>query len=125
MTNGKTSRRQFVRLAGGLALALRHGLLPKKAATGARQLRAVATLEDSMLCIEWDANLHSRVSRMAGQLRIPLTSFGPSEYLLRAGGPRIADFAVRHQARDSIADANGPGTRLTLSGISVDGVEKT
>ena len=28
MTNEKTSRRRFVQLAGGLALALRHGLLP-------------------------------------------------------------------------------------------------
>jgi len=35
----KTSRRQFVQLTGGLALALRHGLLP--AQTGAATGRAV------------------------------------------------------------------------------------
>jgi len=32
MNAGKTSRRQFVQLAGGLTLALRHGLLPAQAA---------------------------------------------------------------------------------------------
>jgi alpha-galactosidase len=132
LTRGKTSRRQFVRLAGGLALALRHGLAPAQAGTDAPQpeARAVATLEDSVLRIEWDAKLHARVSRTAGPQRIAMTSWGPSEYLLGTDGRRgdarhIADFAIRHQARSSIADANGPGTRITFSGTSVDGVEKT
>jgi alpha-galactosidase len=127
-THGKTSRRQFVRLAGGLALALRHGLLPAQTGTGSRpapQDRAAATLEDSVLRLEWDANLHARVSRWAGRGWIPMTAWGPSEYLLRDDGRHIADFAIRHQARDTIDDINGPGTRLTMSGTSVDGVEKT
>jgi alpha-galactosidase len=128
MTNRKTSRRQFVRLTGGFALALRHGLLA--AQTGAAtspaqpQARAAATLEDSALRIEWDANLHARVSRRSGPHFIPMTAWGPSEYLLRADGGHIADFAFLHQVQDTIDDANGPGTRLTLSGAAV-GVEKT
>ncbi|MDB6083043.1 MAG: alpha-galactosidase [Gammaproteobacteria bacterium] len=125
MTFGKTSRRQFVRLAGGLALALRHGLLPAQITTGSGPLQAAGTLEDSTLRIEWDSNLHARVSRRADQQWIPVTAWGASEYLLRGDGRHVADFTIRHQARDSIADANGPGTRLTLSGTSVDGVEKT
>ena len=125
--HGKTSRRQFVRLAGGLALALRHGLLPAQAGTDAPQseARGVATHEDSVLRIEWDAKLHARVLRAAGPPRMAMTSWGPSEYLLDADGRHIADFAIRHQARSSIADANGPATRITLSGTSVNGVEKT
>jgi len=127
MTHGKTSRRQFVRLAGGLALALRHGLLPAQSGTDAPQSpgHAAATLEDSALRIEWDANLHARVSRKTGRRWIPITAWGPSEYLKRADGPHIADFAIRHQAQAAVDDANGPGSRLTLSGTSVDGVEKT
>jgi alpha-galactosidase len=147
MTDEKTSRRQFVRLAGGLALTLRHGLLPAQTGTGAprSQARVAATLEDAALRIEWDANLHARVSRRSGQHWIVLTDWGPSEYLLREDGRRggawhddgprsnarrgdarhIADFALRHQAQDSVDDVNGPGTRLTLSGDSVDGIEKT
>src|SRR5450631_3741898 len=143
MTQRKTSRRQFVRLAGGLALTLRHGLLPAQTGTGAPpapQHRAAATLEDSVLRIEWDANLHTRVSRRSGQNWVPMTEWGPSEYLLREDDRRsdvrrsdaqrsdarhIADFAIRHQAQGTIDDVNGPGTRLTLSGTGVDGVEKT
>jgi alpha-galactosidase len=128
MTHGKTSRRQFVRLAGGLALALRHGLLPAQTETGAPaapQDRAAATLEDSALRIEWDANLHTRVSRRTGRRWIPMTAWGPGEYLKREDGRHIADFAIRHQAQAAVEDVNGPGTRLTLSGTAVDGVEKT
>lgn len=127
MTSGNTSRRQFVRLAGGLALALRHGLLPAQAGTDAPQpqARTAATLEDSALRIEWDANLHARVSRRTGEHWIPMTAWGPSEYLLRADDRHIADFAIKHQLRDTIDDANGPGTRLTLRGTAVEDVEKT
>ncbi len=144
-THGKTSRRQFVQLAGGLALTLRHGLLPAQTETDAPkpEARGVATLEDSVLRIEWDAKLYTRVSRTAGasraagvsgaagasrtagRQRIALTSWGPSEYLLGVDGRHGVDFAISHQTRSSIADANGPGTRLTLSGTSGDGVEKT
>ena len=123
MTNGKTSRRQFVQLAGGLALALRHGLLPAQARTAAPhgrdpEGRAAAMIEDSALRIEWDANLHSRVSRRTGQRWIPLTQWGPSEYLLREDARRgdarlneapfnearrgdvgyVVDFVILHQA---------------------------
>ncbi len=55
-----------------------------------------------------------------------MTVWGPSEYLLRRGRPahrRLRLSAIRRTK--SIADANGPGTRLTLSGTSVDGLEKT
>jgi alpha-galactosidase len=130
MTSGKTSRRQFVQLAGGLALMLRHGLLPAQtgpASARAPQPRAGATaaLEDAALRIEWDSNLHARVSRRSGRRWIPMTAWGPSEYLLDADGRHIADFAIHHQVKEGIAGANGPGTLLTLSGTSVDGVEKT
>jgi alpha-galactosidase len=133
MTDGNTSRRQFVRLAGGLSLALRHGLLPAQTGTDAPHappVRVAAALEDSALRIEWDANLHTRASRRAREHWIPMTGWGPSEYLTRDDGRRdgarhIADFAFLHQARDTIDDVNGPGTRLTLSGIAIDSVEKT
>jgi alpha-galactosidase len=130
MTSTKTSRRQFVQLAGGLALVLRHGLLPAQTGTDsahASQSGALsrAAIEDTALRIEWDANLHARVSRRSGRRWIPMSIWGPSEYLLDADGRHVADFAIQHQAREAIADANGPGTRLTLSGTSVNGVEKT
>ncbi len=127
---GKTSRRQFVRLAGGLALALRHGLLSAQTGTGAPRAPqpragAAAALEDSALRIEWDANLYAQVSLRAGQRWIAMTNWGPSEYLLRDDGRHVTDFPIRHQAQSIVEDVNGPGARLTLSGASVDGIEKT
>ncbi len=142
MTHRNTSRRQFVRLAGGLALALRHGLLPAYTAIGPRaapdSTRAAAALEDAALRIEWDANLHTRVWRRLGERWIPLTTWAPSEYLRcdthpdarrddarRDDARHIADFAMRHQTEDMVEDVNGPGRRLTLSGTSLGGIEKT
>lgn len=118
-----TSRRQFVQLTGSLALALRHGLLPAEAGetTGA----PVATLGDSSLRIEWDANLYARVSRVDGQRLTAMTAWGPSDYLLRLDGRHISQFALRAQARKTVADAHGPGSRLTLVGMSAEGIEKT
>ena len=133
MQSRMTSRRQFVQLAGGLALSLRHGLAPAQSATAGADAsaRATASLEDALVRIEWDTNLHTRVSRRAGQGWVPMTVWGPSEYLLSGSDAphgetrHIADFPVRHHSRTTIDDAHGAGTQLTLSGTAVDGVEKT
>src|ERR1700733_14550334 len=124
MTDEKTSRAQFVRPPGGLALTPRHGLLPAQTGAGTPrpQARAAATLEDSALRIEWDGKLHARMLRRSGRHWVPMTPWGPSEYLLcedgRRGGARqddaprsdalrddarrtdarhVADFVLRHQ----------------------------
>jgi alpha-galactosidase len=153
MTQRNTSRRQFVQLAGGLALALRHGLLPAQstlaAATG--PAHPAATLEDAVLRIDWDTNLHTRVARRAGGRWIPMTVWGPSEYLLcgqaaphddahdeeqdddhsSSKGPHgkarhISNFVIREHSETSIEDAkSGQGRRLVLTGVAVEGVEKT
>ena len=129
MTLGKTSRRQFVQFAGGLALTLRHGLLPAQTADGAPRpppsQGGAASIEDSVLRIDWDAKLHTQVSRKAGGRLLPMTSWGASDYLQRADDSHIADFTFKSKSRDAVDDANGPGSRLTVSGISADGVEKT
>jgi alpha-galactosidase len=122
-----TSRRQFVKLTGGLALTLRHGLAPAgtSADTPTKTSRVAAVLEDPMLRIEWNAHLHTRVSRRVGARWIPLTGWGAGEYLLLDDGRHVTDFAIAHHARTVIDDAGGPGSRLTLSGRSADGIEKT
>jgi hypothetical protein len=110
MHSTKTSRRQFVQLAGAAALTLRHGLLPAQsnvpAQTNDDAGRAAASFGDSSVYIEWDANLHARVSRVAGESRTALTSWGPSDYLLlsdgrRAGGPQADDLREAGARKDS------------------------
>ena len=125
MNVGKTSRRQFVQFAGGLTLALRHGLLAAHAAPPAASPHAVAALEDASLRLEWDADLRVRVTRIGGRQGTVMTSWGAGEYLLGDDGRHLIDFPLRRQARSAIADINGPGTRLTLTGVSADGIEKT
>ncbi|HEV7611571.1 MAG TPA: glycoside hydrolase family 36 protein [Steroidobacteraceae bacterium] len=119
----KTSRREFVQLTGGLALCLRHGLLPAQPSSSAA--RAAAALDDSSIRIEWDANLQARVSRLTAGSLTPMTAWRPTDYLLRADGRHIAAFTLQHQARDSVEGVNGPGARLTLCGVSAEGIEKT
>jgi len=125
MNVGKTSRRQFVQLAGGLTLALRHGLLPAQVPAPESSPRTVAVLGDTILRLEWDAHMRVRVMRIVGQHLTAMTSWGCSEYLLDDDGRHVTDFAMHHQSRSDIADINGPGTRLTLTGVSSSGIEKT
>ena len=121
----KTSRRHFVQLAGGLTLALRHGLLLAHPAEHEVSSRAAATLDDAMLGLEWDANLHMRVTRTVGGHRTAMTSWGASDYLLVDDDRHVTDFPLTHKTTGDISDRNGHGTRLTLTGVSADGIEKT
>ena len=128
MTDPKTSRRQFVRLAGGLALALRHGLVAAQATTDAapaRRRAVLARIEDTVLRIEWDAKLHTRVSRRTAAGWVPMSRWGAGEYLRLSNGRHLADFAFRHQSAEALDDANGPGSRLTVTGTAEGGIEKT
>ncbi len=123
MHTNKTSRRQFVQLTGGLALCLRHGLLPQDPVIlpSARRRHSMThpygstgTRTSMRECRAWPQSVPT-----------PMTSSGPADYLLRADGHHIAEFPLQHQARDSVDGANGPGARLTLSGTSPEGIEKT
>jgi alpha-galactosidase len=120
----KTSRRHFVQLTGALALSLRHGLLPAQAAEPGDSSHAAASLEDANLALEWDANLHMRVTRRVGGQRRAMTSWGASDYLLIDDDRHVTDFPIQHKATGEITDINGPGTRLTLTGMSSDGIAK-
>jgi alpha-galactosidase len=133
MDSNKTSRRQFVQMAAGTALALRHGLLPAQPgntetapSAGSAHRAAAAAIEDSAIRMEWDSSLNMRILRVAGQHTTPMTAWGPADYLLRDDGQHIARFILHaHDSPHAIEDANGPGTQLTLSGRSAEGIEKT
>ncbi len=122
MTQKKTSRREFVQLAGAAALALRHGLLPAQTPGAGR---TVASLSDSQLRIEFDADLHCRVSRLAGTRATPMTAWGASEYLLKEDGQHFTHFKLDRPRRpEPIEDAYGRGSRLTLSGVADAAIQK-
>lgn len=132
MNDSQTSRRQFVQLASGLAVALCHGLLPPaahavpaKRVAGAAKRVAAAKLSDSLVLVEYDAGMSARVSRVGRHGVVPLTTWSPSDYVLLADGTHVAHFALHHQAQDAVNGLHGPGTRLTLVGVAAEGIEKT
>jgi alpha-galactosidase len=129
MADRKTSRRRFVQLAGGAALALRHGLLPAhpaKEESSAADGQVAARLSDTVMRIEWDPNLHARIFHTVGNSSTGMTAWSTSDYLLRADGRHISDFKLQQGfSPRELSDANGKGSRLTLVGMSAEGIEKT
>ena len=123
MNAEQPSRRGFLQLAAGLALTWRHGLLQAAPVAGGVPR---ATLRDAAICLDWDGEMRIRVSRvMAGRLET-LSDFRPGEYLQREDGSHIAAFRLQHVSPPSaVTGIHGAGTRLVLSGLSSDGVEKT
>ena len=109
---------------------MRHGLAPAQASENAPLKhdadRAVVSMGDACIFIEWDAQLQARVSRVSGQHRAPMTAWGASDYLLGADGHHLLQFAFqRHSSAQAITDANGRGKRMTLTGQSDERIEKT
>lgn len=138
MNDHHPSRRQFVQLASGLALTLAHGLRPSSARAAAVQsalqsphLPAAASLRDSLLLLEFDAQLNTRVSRVPPQGSAspygttPLTHWGASDYVMLDSGTHITRFHLQRQQQHALAGPRGPATQLTLVGLSSEGIEKT
>jgi alpha-galactosidase len=73
-------------------------------------------IQSSVLRIEFDRNLHSRVTALFGPKPQVLTAFSPSETVTSVRTWR--DFALSTAQRQRVADAFGTGERLSLTGRS-------
>ncbi len=114
-------RRTVLKLVSGTAayaaaLPLLHAAVPANAASA----RAVAN--DSLLSVEFDATLRTRISA-SGQA---ITGFDASEALLLADGSAVEGFAFVDERIERVRDRrHGPGRRHTVRGRAGNGVEKT
>ena len=107
-------------LAGSLAGAS----LSDLGAGAAQAATPPLPVADAMVSIEFDSFLRSRiVARRSGAL-VPLTGIEPGETLRLADGRRLDQFAFLDQHSERVQDAQGPGTRHVLRGLSAEGVEK-
>ncbi len=79
---------------------------------------------DTIVGLEFDAVLHSRVVARQGGGFEPLTDFEPSETLRLADGKRIDRFPLLDQRSDAVNDVHGHGTRHVLRGRAGEGIEK-
>lgn len=124
MSDSLTSRRQFVKLAGGLALAARHGLLSAAPSGGSGETIAAA-IGDAQVRLEWDHAMHLRVLRPLGTGLRPVSAWRRSHYLQGSGADPLPPFELQRQWHESVQDAHGVGARLTLVAIARNGLEQT
>ena len=142
MTRIPTTRRRFLQLSAGTALASGSALAaadgaslppgPDNTASPAPHRsgdgHAVAVIADETLRLEFDSGMRSRawhIRRDAPQPQLALTPWSESDYLLLADGMKLAEFALQHQQRGAAHGPHGDGTRLVLSGRSASGIEKS
>jgi alpha-galactosidase len=76
-------------------------------------------IQSSVLRIEFDHNLRSRVSALFDPQPKPLTSFSASE-TVNGVGHTWSDFALTSSHREAVTDEFGKGERLSLTGKSGD-----
>jgi alpha-galactosidase len=111
-----TSRRRFLGLVAGVGAAP-YGLGPLAvAAAGPSASVDKAAIGDGAVFLEFDPDMRSRVSRVAGTRRLPLTSWAATETLTLANATRIEHFRLLHIQRESINGPRGTGIRLVVSG---------
>jgi len=93
-----------------LILALIAGAgAPVFAAEGAR-------VEGQNIRIEFDGNMHSRVTALLGGQERVIGDFTPAEFI-RVSGRDVTEFSLQEQKRGPIRDQLGPGSRTILTGI--------
>jgi len=89
------------------------------AQTAARDATADLQIQSSVLRIEFDRKLYSRVTPLFDEIAKPLVPFSASETV--AGVDRTwSDFVMASAHRESVTDAFGTGERLALTGKSGD-----
>jgi alpha-galactosidase len=76
-------------------------------------------IQSSVLRIEFDHNLRSRVTALFGPRPKPLTPLSASE-IVTGVGRTWSDFALSSRHRETVSDAFGKGERLSLIGKSGD-----
>jgi alpha-galactosidase len=111
-------RRSILKLmAGSVAGAGLHGI----GAKFARAAEARTKVSDTIIALEFDSSLRSRV--IAQQGSVPLTDFEPSETVW-VEGKHIDDFAFVDTRSQGVQDVHGEGTLHLLRGRSTGQIEK-
>ncbi len=119
------SRRIFLQWASAAA-ALQQGLVlrgwasPSGTASG-----PVPQLSDARILIEFGPQMDTRIAGFESGLPVWLTPPGASEFLTLADGRSIREFALQHHLTEKFSDKQGSGTRLSVTGASSEGIEKT
>ena len=113
------TRRRFLKLAASAgAVPVVLGPLVR-AGGGPPGEAAPLRLGDSVLMIEFDEQMRSRLAHVRGAKPLFVTDWSAGEWLELKGGLRIEAFALKSHARESIQGKHGRAQRLTLSGTAI------
>jgi alpha-galactosidase len=96
-----------------------HSAVQKSTLAGTDPSAPDLQIQSSLLQIEFDHNLHSRISALFGPKPKPLTSFSATETVTGVGRT-WSDFSFISSHREVVTDAFGKGERLSLIGKSGD-----
>lgn len=118
MTLVPLRRRTVLALLSGAALT------PREAVARAAA-RPACRVADSMIAIEYDADMQSRILRMSSGNWLALTGFDRSEVLHLAGEKIAGPFRFEGHQQAAVQDKHGAGTRHQIIGRTPNGLEKT
>jgi alpha-galactosidase len=120
--NVPTPRRRTVLklLAGSIAGAGLGGFGPRFAPAAEPPVQ----VGDTVMSLEFDSGLLSRVVARQGSGFEPLTDFEPSETLRLSDGKRVNRFPFLDARSERLEDVHGPGMRHVLRGLASGGIEK-
>ena len=151
MKKPRTSRRRFLKIAAGAGVAAGTlGLTGRHIAQAAQDAKAgqdaaaakdtrgtaatkaglsgAATLGDSQILLEFDAQMRARVWNMragAGGQKVALTHWTELDALVIGTNTRIGRFELRDHSKEDTTGPLGRGTRLRLVGVAQNDIEKT
>jgi alpha-galactosidase len=89
------------------------------------QPRAVFSVQNTGMAIEFDQNLHSRVISKLDTKSAILGAFQASEYAVLQSGARVTDFAFISANETEIDTELGTGSQFVILGQSASGLLKT
>lgn len=115
-------RRSLLQWLAGSAVVSGMGAPAAMAAPAGRD---VARIGDSVLGIEFDGRMRSRLLSRQGAAPRAVTGFDAGEALRLDGGRWVEHFALASQAVERVDGPHGAGTRHRLTGVSAEGIEKT
>src|SRR5580692_12310650 len=119
------SRRIFLQWASAAAVIQQGLVLPGLANPSGTASGPAPRLGDSRILIEFGPQMGTRIAGFDGGHAVWLTPAGTGEYLTLGDGRSIRDFRLQHQLTENITGKHGHGTRLTVTGLSGEGIEKT
>jgi alpha-galactosidase len=120
-----TSRRLFLQWASAAAVAQQALARPAWASAAGKAPGPLAELGDGSILLQFGAQMETRIAGFQGGQAQWLTPLGASDYLTLADARAVQRFDLHQRLAEKITGIHGDGSRLTVTGRSADGIEKT